>query len=136
MWRAMTLSTIVALSVFPLYWWGSQAEGIRGLAMASTLAISFNALITLGWLRMRTGAPGLLSLAETLGRTVLVTSLAAGGAISLLDWLGGRVEAPIVSLLLGGGFYALTAITGITLFGDPPLRDALAAISSRFRPSR
>jgi len=136
MWRAMTLSTIVALSVFPLYAWGARAEGLRGLAMASALAISLNAGITLGWLRVRTGAPNLLLLAETLGRTALVTSLAAGGASCLLHWLGDRVEAPIVALLLGGSLYALATIMGIALLGDAPLRDALAAVVRRLRASR
>jgi putative peptidoglycan lipid II flippase len=134
MWRAMTLSTFVALSVFPLYWWGSRAEGIRGLAMASALAISLNAVITLGWLRVRTGGPKLMSLVEAFGRTAVVALPAAGGTMVLLDWLVGRVEAPIVLLLSGGGLYALMTVAGIAFFGDAPLRDALAAIIKRLRP--
>ncbi|MFP6654596.1 MAG: murein biosynthesis integral membrane protein MurJ, partial [Myxococcota bacterium] len=43
MWRAMFLNTIVALSVFPLYLWGSRVAGIGGLAMASAAAITLNA---------------------------------------------------------------------------------------------
>jgi hypothetical protein len=136
MWRAMTLSTVVALSVFPLYLWAGRAEGIRGLAMASAVAISLNAMITLGWLRIRTGTPNLTALIETFARTALVCFLASVASMAGLGWLGDRVEAPIVFLLLGSSIYASITIAGIAVVGDAPLRDALARTIDRLRPSR
>ena len=61
MWRAMALSSAVALGVFPLYWLGAQSRGVSGLAAASATAITLNAILTLTWLGLRAGAPDALA---------------------------------------------------------------------------
>ncbi len=133
MWRAMTLSTVVALGVFPLYLWGSQSAGIRGLAMASACAISLNALITLIWLRLRTGTPDLMRLAETLARTGAITLIAVTASAAGLHWLGAGNASPISSLLLGGSVYGVATLAGTAAFGDAPLREALVRVVARIR---
>jgi putative peptidoglycan lipid II flippase len=133
MWRAMALSTVIAISVFPLYLWGGQAGGIRGLAMASATAITVNATITIIWLRLRCGAPNLATLAETFVRTALITLTAAAVTTMLLQYLKDVVTSPFVSLVLGGGSYALTSLLGIRWLGDTPLREALENVLSRIR---
>jgi putative peptidoglycan lipid II flippase len=133
MWRAMALSTFIALSVFPLYLWGGNVGGIRGLAMASATAITSNALITLIWLRIRCGTPNLATLAETLARTTLITLAASLFTTTILQHLADRISSPFISLLVGGSIYALIALLGIRWLGDDPLREGLDNALKRLR---
>ena len=135
MWRAMALSTLIALAVFPFYLWGGEIGGIRGLAMASATAITLNAIVTLIWLRVRCGAPDLATLAETFGRTALISLIAAAATTALLQALGGIFTSPFVSLVLGGSVYGLIALLGVRWIGDAPLREGLNNVLSRLRRS-
>jgi len=105
MWRAMALSTVIALSVFPLYLWGSATAGIRGLAMASAATITLNASITIVWLRVRSGTPSLMALAETLARTSVITAVSAAATFAALQSVD---DIPVFDLRLAifvlGGF--------------------------------
>lgn len=133
MWRAMALSTFIALSVFPLYLWGGQVGGIRGLAMASATAITSNAIITLIWLRVRCGAPNLGTLGKTLVRTALITLVATTATTTVLHRLAEVITSPIASLALGGAIYALIALLGVRWLGDAPLREGLNSVLIRLR---
>jgi len=133
MWWAMALSTLIALAVFPLYLWAGRAAGIRGLAMASAAAISLNAIITIIWLRVRCGAPDLTILAETFGRTALI-SLVAGAATSMtLQALAGVTDSPFLSVFLGGGVYGLAVLLGIRWRGDSTMREGLGRVFTHLR---
>jgi putative peptidoglycan lipid II flippase len=133
MWRAMILSTIIALSVFPLYLWGSATAGIRGLAIASAAAITLNAMITVVWLRLRSGTPNLSGLAETLARTLLITGLSAAATVAALQAVAGTpgLGLALAQFLIGGLAYALTALVTTRFIGDPPLRNALNRLLAR-----
>jgi len=133
MWRAMLLSTGVALAVIPLYLWGSSREGVRGLALASATAISLNAAITVCWLRARTGAPRLIPLLETLVRSSLIAGAAAAATFYGLTQLGHSGERVWLILVGGGGFYALLVIVAARWLGDAGLRAGIEQISARFR---
>ena len=130
----MALSTVIAISVFPLYLWGGQVGGIRGLAMASATAITLNASITIIWLRLRCGAPNLATLAETFARTALITLAAAGATAPLLHQLPTPNPSPFISLALGGGTYLLITLLGVRWLGDAPLREALNNALTKLRP--
>ena len=134
MWRAMSLSTVVALAVFPLYLLGGELRGVRGLAMASVCAISVNAVITLCWLRMRTGAPRLRPLAETLLRTVLITVGAVGLTASLVHRIDLVHERTWLVLLGGGALYALIVVFAARWLGDAPLRAGIERFTRALRP--
>jgi len=125
MWRAMALSTTIALAVFPLYVWGGDLAGIRGLAMASATAITLNSVVTVVWLRIRSGAPDLLPLAQTFGRTAGIALLAAGATEALLRALTEATIAPVFLLILCGGLYGIVCLLGVRWLGDAPLREAL-----------
>lgn len=132
MWRAMGLSTVIALAVFPLYWWGGEIRGVSGLAMASVTAVSINALITLVWLRVRSGAPDLAALAETGARTTgiavasgFATKFALSGLVSL------EIDSVVASLFLGGAVYGIFALLATRLIGDPPLQAGISRVTSR-----
>lgn len=135
MWLAMGLSTVVALAVFPLYLAGGQAAGISGLAMASAGAITLNASITIVWLRLRTGAPALLPIAESLARSVVITGASAGVTLALLRSLGEDWPAVLV-LAFGAGVYGLVAAVGVRRIGDGPLRAGVDRIVARLRRPR
>jgi putative peptidoglycan lipid II flippase len=138
MWRAMILSTSVALAVIPLYLIGGAREGIRGLAMASATAISLNALITVVWLRRRTGAPRLRPLAETFVRTALIMLIGSFVASFLLSHLSFAANRSWLALPVGGGIYAVVAVASARALGDAPLRAGIDAILARLtrRPPR
>jgi putative peptidoglycan lipid II flippase len=132
MWRAMALSTTIALAVFPLYWWGGKVRGVGGLAMASVTAVSVNAVITLVWLRMRSGAPDLFGLAQTGLRTAGIAALAGGATYFALQGIsaGGFVSV-LLAPLIGGGVYAVVAVVATRFIGDGPLQAGLARVFAR-----
>ena len=133
MWRAMSLSTTIALAVFPLYWFGARELGVVGLAVASTTAITLNALVTVAWLRSRAGAPDPRGLAETLLRGGVIVALAGTVARHGLGLLGERLDVAFLRLILGAGIYLVVALIGVRLIGDPPMRAGIAAIVARLR---
>lgn len=133
MWRAMGLSTGIALVVFPLYLWGGSAYGVRGLAGASAIAITLNAIVTTVWLRLRGGSPRLMALAETFGRTFLIVLVGSIATFYVLQSFARFLDSPFASLLLGGGIYATTTLVGVRLIGDSPLREALKNAQRKLR---
>jgi putative peptidoglycan lipid II flippase len=133
MWRAMTLSTVIALVVFPLYVWGGDQAGIRGLALASATAITANSIITVVWLRLRSGAPTGVQLIESLGRAGVIALAAVAASAGLLRFLNGHTSAPILLLIGGGLIYGVVSLVGVRFLGDAPLREAVVSTLSRLR---
>lgn len=133
MWRAMALSTAVALAVFPLYLWGGSSGGVRGLAMASAGAITLNATITVVWLRLRCGAPDLAPLVETFGRTALIAGAAALATRFALErgaWLQDR---PWLALFAGAAVYAGALAVTVPWLADAEVQRTLRALPGRLR---
>jgi peptidoglycan biosynthesis protein MviN/MurJ (putative lipid II flippase) len=128
MWRAMGLSSAIALAVFPLYLVGGRLHGVTGLALASLAAISLNAVVTVVWLRMRAGSPDGLALLETLVRTLAIVFVAGGLAHGAVDRLAPFTTSPFVALAVGGGLYGVAVLIGVRLLGDAPLRAGLARL--------
>ncbi|MCA9503192.1 MAG: hypothetical protein KC616_08910 [Myxococcales bacterium] len=131
MWRAMTLSTVVALAAFPVYLQAARSGGIDGLAIASTGAISVSAAITIGWLRLRSGAPDLGLLVATGLRTTVLATLAAlvtGLVLGLSELVHGNAW---LALFVGAGVYGVVALVGVRLFGDGPLRAGVERVLAR-----
>ena len=131
MWRAMALSSAIALAVFPLYLIGGRASGVTGLAFASLAAITLNAVATLAWLRARAGSPDCLALAETLLRTLAVAALAGGSANAVVRSLSASLAHPLLELGLGGGVYAVAVLLLVRLLGDAPLRAGVDRLLQR-----
>lgn len=131
MWRAMTLSTVVALAVFPLYLAGGRQAGIEGLAAASALAITSNAVITVVWLRLRAGAPRLLPILETIVRTSIVVLIAGTLTDGILREIGARDWPAIGQLMGGAGLYGGIVLLGAVSIGDAPLREGTSGLVMR-----
>ncbi len=133
MWRAMGLSTGLALLVFPLYLLGGRVHGVEGLALASVAAISLNALVTVGWLWARTAAPDLLALAETSVRSFAIVTPAGLAALASLQALADSAHGAFVALLVGGAVYGAVALVGVRLIGDGPMRSGIDRVLERVR---
>jgi putative peptidoglycan lipid II flippase len=135
-WRPMLLATAVALLAIPLYIALGPRFGAEGLAAAGAIAMTSNALLTLLFARRLHGAPNLAVLAGTAGRALVIAVAAAfAAARSVEAWMAG--EIPILQLAVGGAAFAITALLGARLLGDPPIRQAIARVTSiRRRSSR
>jgi peptidoglycan biosynthesis protein MviN/MurJ (putative lipid II flippase) len=136
MWRAMGLSSAIAVGVLPLYLVGGQALGVEGLALASIAAISLNALVTLVWLRARAGSPDLLALAGSLARSLAIAGLAGGAAWLVASALAipGRPHALV--FVGGAAAYGVVALAGVRLLGDAPLRAGIDGVVRRLKLRR
>ena len=126
------MTTGIALAVFPLYLWGGRSNGVSGLALASVAAISLNALVTVAWLRARTGSPDLAALAQTALRTFAIAALAAGAATALLYGLAPANWSPLGTLFAGGAAYGFAMLVGVRLLGDAPLRAGIDRVAQGF----
>jgi hypothetical protein len=132
----MSLSTAIALAVFPLYWWGGREHGVRGLAVASTTAITLNALATVLWLKVRAGAPDPLALATTLVRGTLVAAIAGFCSVLAVGLSTARTDLAFVQLSIGAAVYGIVALVAIRFVGDESMRAGLDAVMQRIRRLR
>ncbi|MFB3117673.1 MAG: lipid II flippase MurJ, partial [Myxococcota bacterium] len=133
-WRPMLLATAVALLAIPLYLALGRRFGAEGLAAAGAIAMTCNALLTLLFARRLHGAPDLAALAGTAGRALVIAGAAAfAGGAALETWTAGAA-APL-QLAVGGAAFAITALLGARLIGDPPIREAIARAASIRRRS-
>ena len=126
-WRPMLLGTAIAVLAIPLYLALGPPFGARGLAGAGALAITANVLATLALARRLHGAPHFAPLASTALRSILISLPAAAAAFYCMPGLGGALGA-LVDLAVGGIVFALLAIAGVLLVGDPPMRETLSEV--------
>jgi putative peptidoglycan lipid II flippase len=133
-WRPMLLATAVALLVIPLYLALGPRFGAEGLAAAGVIAMTGNAVLTLAYARWLHGAPRLITLANTALRALLIAAAAAlAAALAIETWLTGATS--LLQLAVGGLAFAITALLGARLIGDPPIREAVARLASLRRRS-
>jgi len=129
-WRPMLLGTAVALAALPLYLALGRDHGAAGLAAAGALAMSANALLTLGLARRLHGAPSLARLGASAGRTLPI-ALAAGFAAHLVQPGAPGLPGALVDLTLAGLAFAGVAVAGIVLLGDDSTRGLLRRLLGR-----
>ncbi len=129
-WRPMLLGTAAALLAIPLYLSLGRQAGAAGLAAAGVLAMSANALATLGLARRLHGAPSL----AVLGRTGLGAAVAALPAAWAAGWVQRGAPGSIgaaTDLALGGAVFVAVAFPLAWLAGDEALRGALRRLARR-----
>jgi len=133
-WRPMLLATAIALLAIPLYLALGPRFGAEGLAAAGAIAMTCNALLTLLLARRLHGAPDLGALAGTALRALVIAAAAAvAGALAVETWMGDSVA--LLKLAVGGATFAITALLGARLIGDPPIREVIARLASIRRRS-
>jgi hypothetical protein len=93
-----------------------------------------NALFTLLYARHLHRAPDLAALAATACRALVIAGAAAfAAALAVEMWA--KTAAPLLQLAVGGLAFAITALLGARLIGDPPIREAIARAASIRRRS-
>jgi putative peptidoglycan lipid II flippase len=133
-WRPMLLATAVALLAIPLYLALGPRFGAEGLAAAGVIAMTGNAVLTLAYARWLHGTPRLVTLANTALRALVIAATAAlAAALAIETWLTGATS--LLQLVVGGMAFAITALLGARLIGDPPIREAVARLASLRRRS-
>jgi len=136
MWRAMGLSSAIAVGVVPLYLLGGNVLGIEGLALASVAAISLNAFVTVVWLRARAGSPDLPALAGSLARSLAIAGLAGGSAWLLAAAVAIPGRSHVLVFAAGAATYGVVALAGVRLLGDAPLRAGIDGVLRRLARRR
>ncbi len=138
-WRPMLLGTVVSILLLPLYYGMGREFGAVGIASASALGMSLNALATLFLARQLHGAPPLGRLLSSAGRTLAIALLAALAAMGVQaeqeTWwqslgLGPTVRA-LIELASGGLAFAAVAGLGVAFFGDEALRGSVTRLLRR-----
>lgn len=129
-WRPMLLGTAAALLAVPLYLALGREAGAAGLAAAGVLAMTANALATLGLARRLHGAPPLAALARAGFGAVAAALPAAGAAIWVQRGAPGFVGAA-TDLALGGAVFVGVAFPLAWLAGDDALRATLRRLAGR-----
>ncbi len=132
-WRPMLLGTVFAIAAIPLYLFLARRYGVLGLAVAPSIAMTANALATLGLARRLHGAPAMSAIGSTLGRAVVIAVVAA--APTLLAF-GDATWSNLPWRLL---CFAALLVAATAAIGDRTTRDALyapiAAALRRITPS-
>lgn len=130
MWRAMLLGTAIVGLAIPLYLILGRRSGTEGLAAAGALAMTCNAVATLGWARVRFGAPHLLPLAGAFARTLGIALAAAFGARAATS---AAAAGAVGTLAMAGVVFAVLAGVGTAWFGDPATRESFGRLLARLR---
>jgi putative peptidoglycan lipid II flippase len=133
----MLIGTAVVAVSLPIYWWLFHAYGIEGLAAATSIGISLNALTTVIVYRLRVGTLPLDVVGSGLGRGLLF-ALSCGGAA----WGVRQLLSPYLSIaeplqnvgLLGAmaaAFFGAGALLTVVV-RPPEVEVVLERIKSRF----
>ena len=130
MWRPMLLGTAVALSAVPLYLGLGRRHGASGLALAGAIAMTVNATLTIGWVRLRHGGPALGALLAAGLRALPIAALAAAAAWGVRTGLV-PLQPPVVQLGVAALAFAVVGVVGIQTVGDETLRALLRGVTSR-----
>lgn len=130
MWRAMFLGTGIVAVALPLYIFLGREHGAEGLAMAGVLAMTCNAVATLGWARVRFGGPRLRPLLGAGGRGLVIAGLSAFAARAVIPESMGGFGA-LAELAAGGLVFAVLAGGATAWLGDRPTREGLSRFLAR-----
>lgn len=120
-WTPMIFGSVLTLLTLPIYWLLNEQFGLPGLAMATTIGMTLNALGTIVVYRAR---GGILPLKPIVAGSLrgLAFAVACGAPTFAAIWLlGGHFSPfwqPLVELALGGTVFGLIAIA-ITLATRP-----------------
>ncbi|HYD19688.1 MAG TPA: murein biosynthesis integral membrane protein MurJ [Patescibacteria group bacterium] len=137
--RPMKLGTLLSLLAIPLYKWMAQHFGVYGLAMAGVLAMTINAVATLGYARKLHDAPPFMPQVDAFLRSLGIAVPAVLAALTAL-WLRGHyfsmpgVEMKWVALAdiaLGGAAFGLIALPAVLMFGEDGLKKFIHRIGSK-----
>jgi putative peptidoglycan lipid II flippase len=129
-WRPMMLGTAIALGVIPLYLELARGYGGPGLAAAGVVAISVNAVATLGWSRVRFGGPSPGALLTTGAHAVLLCVPAALVGSWVQPGRPGNAGA-LLDLAVGGGAFVIVGMLALRFAGNEVMRETARGLTQR-----
>lgn len=115
MWTPVIIGSATTAFAVPLYWILQRSFGLRGVAVASVLALGlYTTMLATVWYRKPDHAGRLGRVLDTAGRSV-VPAISAGFAAFAISWgvlqiLGNGFFAALIALLLG-----IAAFAGVAL---------------------
>ncbi len=128
-WRPMILNSALLVASIPLYLHLGDRFGAPGIAGAGAIAMTVNAVATLGWARLRFGGPAVAPLIATLARSLAIAGVAGALSLALPAFDLPMLGAAWGRLLSAGLLYGLAAIAGAMLLGDDPMKAAVATLT-------
>lgn len=134
MWPPMLLGTAVALAAIPLYLELGPRLGVNGLALAGVIAVTLNALATLGMARILHGSPPLGTLASGLARAALCGGSAAALALQIPP-MGEGAAGALLTLAVRGLAFTAVCLPAAWWLGGEVMREELARLAKRLRRS-
>ncbi|RAL20220.1 murein biosynthesis integral membrane protein MurJ [Lujinxingia litoralis] len=136
----MILGSVTVALAAPFYALLGAEFGVRGLAAATSLGMTLNALVTLGYYRLRVGRLPLMPIARGTLRGALHGAWAAGAAYGVF-YLAGHAPADlglmglvVLLIAMGTAFFGALALSG-WLFNPPELDVVLERVKRRLRRS-
>ncbi len=134
-WRPMLLGTGFALGAIPIYLAFGWRYGVEGLAGAGVVAMTGNALATLGYARWLHGGPAIGPIFASGLRAV---GIGVGAGIAAHAATRGRTGTlgALIDLGIGGGVFAAVGGLGIAWLGDAALRNMVSGLGRRFGSRR
>jgi putative peptidoglycan lipid II flippase len=130
-WRPMLLGTGFAIAAIPVYLAFGWRFGVEGLAAAGVVAMTGNALATIGYARWLHGGPAFSPILGTAWRAGGIAVVAGVAARAVLGERSGMLGA-LTDLGIGGCVFVGVGGLGIVLLGDEALRRATSGLTRRF----
>lgn len=134
----MIISTLIVFAAVPLYSWLYHTRGPRGLAMASSLGVTANAIATVLAYRFRKGTLPLRPIALGIARGLLfavICGLAAYGAGRLFGPapFGRTALANLIRLCVMSTAFCVSALPVALVTKPPELYELLGKVARRLR---
>jgi putative peptidoglycan lipid II flippase len=122
MWTPVVVGSATTVVALPLYWGLQRGFGLRGVAVASVLALgAYTAALATIWYRMPAHAGRVGAVADSAGRAVIPATTAGFAAYAVawasLETLGGGFVAALIALILGAGAFTGVALAITTWMG-------------------
>ena len=119
MWTPVIVGTATTAFALPLYWILQRSFGLRGVAVASVLALgSYTIVLAAIWYRRPEHAGRLGRVLDSAGRSVVPAIMGGFGAFAIswktLDVLGDGFLAALIALVLGIVTFVGVALTTTT----------------------
>ncbi len=126
MWTPVAVGTAATVLALPLYWLLQRGFGLRGVAVASVLALgAYTAVLAALWYRGPGHRGRVAGVADTAGKALIVASAGGfasfGAAWAVTGVLGDGFFAALIALVLGVGAFAGAAALAVTVMaGNAP----------------
>ncbi len=136
-WTPMILGSVVTVASLPLYWFLNQSFGLLGLAAATSIGMSVNAIATLVVFRIQGGGlpvlPVVLGSLRGLAFAVACGLPAHAVVYNLREWAKVGFTEQLVTLSAGAGAFGFVALLLILAFRPQELEVVVGKIMRKLK---